>query len=78
MPNKIKNKLGINLKSEKALANINNFFNWRNNAIKFVDDYWSMTLEAEKRAAEGEESKSEQEPSKEKSKGKKSLLKLPE
>ena len=37
-----------------------------------------MTLEVEKRAAEGEESKSEQEPSKEKSKGKKSLLKLPE
>ena len=37
-----------------------------------------MTLEAEKRAAEGEESKSKPEPSKQKTKRKKSPLKLHE
>ena len=38
--------LEINLKDKKTMANINKLFNGRNDAIKFVDDYGSMILEA--------------------------------
>ena len=38
--------LEINLKEQKTMANINKLFNGRNDAIKFVDDYGSMILEA--------------------------------
>ena len=38
---------------KKILDNINMLFKGRNNAIKFVDDYGSMILEAKKRAVEG-------------------------
>ena len=34
------------------MANINKLFNERNNAIKFVDDYSSITFEAKRKAAE--------------------------
>ena len=57
------------------MANINKFFNGRYDAIKFVDDYGSMILEAKTKAAEEEP---EPEPSKEKTKRKKSSLKLRE
>ena len=46
------------------MANINKLFNGRNNAIKFVDDYDSIILEAKRKAAE------EPEPSKAKIKQK--------
>ena len=63
----------INLKNKqtnkKTLANINKLFKGRSDAIKFVDDYGSMILEAKKKAAE-EEPKPE--PTKAKTKGKKS------
>ena len=40
---------------EKNLSNINNHFNARNNAIKLIEDYGSMILEAKKLARqEGE------------------------
>ena len=40
---------------KKTLANINIHFNARNNAIKFIEDYGSMILEAKKLARqEGE------------------------
>ena len=35
---------------KKTLANINVFFNARNNAIKFIEDYGSMILEAKRLA----------------------------
>ena len=57
----------INLKNKKKLIslisfninklnkpNINKLFNRRNDAIKFVDDYGSMILEAKRKAAEEE------------------------
>ena len=53
------------------MANINKLFNGRNDAIKFADDYDSMILEAERKAAEEE---SEPEPSKAKTKRKKIAL----
>ena len=34
----------------KSLANINVLFNARNNAIKFIEDYGSMILEAKRLA----------------------------
>ena len=37
-----------------TLANINIHFNARNNAIKFIEDYGSMILEAKKLAKEQE------------------------
>ena len=39
---------------KKVLANINAHFNARNNAIKFIEDYGSMILEAKKLAKEQE------------------------
>ena len=36
------------------MANINKLFNGRNDAIKFVDDYGPMILEAKRKAAEEE------------------------
>ena len=36
--------------NKKALANINVLFNPRNNAIKFIEDYGSMILEAKRLA----------------------------
>ena len=46
-------KIRILNKSEKqkALINISKIFNGRNNAIKFLDDYGSMILEAKRKAA---------------------------
>ena len=38
------------LNEKKTLANINVLFNARNNAIKFIEDYGSMILEAKKQA----------------------------
>ena len=64
----------INLKNKKPLANINMLLNGGNDAIKFVDDYGSMILEAKRKAAE----EPEPEPSKAKTKRKKSPLKLRE
>ena len=43
-----------NANQKKALANINIHFNSRNNAIKFIEDYGSMILEAKKLAKEQE------------------------
>ena len=43
-----------NANKKKALANINIPFNARNNAIKFIEDYGSMILEAKKLAREQE------------------------
>ena len=60
-------------KQKKKLANINKLFKGRNNAIKFVDDYGSMILEARKKSAEEEP---EPGPSKAKTKRKKSPLEL--
>ena len=39
-----------NANQRKALANINIHFNARNNAIKFIEDYGSMIVEAKKLA----------------------------
>ena len=36
----------------KTLANLNMLFNGRNDAINFIEDYGSMILQAEERAAE--------------------------
>ena len=45
----------MNLKNKKkTLANINKLFNGKNDAIKFVDYYVSMILEAKRKAAEEE------------------------
>ena len=43
-----------NASQKKTLANINILFNARNNAIKFIEDYGSMILEAKKLAKEQE------------------------
>ena len=43
-----------NANQKNTLANINIFFNARNNAIKFIEDYRSMILEAKKLAKEQE------------------------
>ena len=37
-----------NAEQRKTLANINILYNARNNAIKFIEDYDSMILEAKK------------------------------
>ena len=37
-----------NAEQRKTLANINMFYNARNSAIKFIEDYGSMILEAKK------------------------------
>ena len=63
----------INQKNKKRLANINELFNGRNDAIKFVDGYGSMILEAKRKAAE-EEPKPE--PTKAKTKSKKSPFEM--
>ena len=42
---------------KKTLANINIYFNARNNAIKFIEDYGSMILEAKRLAKEEQEGK---------------------
>ena len=42
-----------NWKTEKTLPNINILFNGKNDAIKFVEDYGSMILEAKRKATEG-------------------------
>ena len=44
----------INLKNKKTLADINKLFKERNDAIKFVDDYGSMVLEAKRNTTEKE------------------------
>ena len=41
-----------NAEQKKTLANVNILFNARNNAIKFIEDYGSMILEAKKLARE--------------------------
>ena len=38
---------------KKSFANINMLFNGRNDAIKFMEDYSSMILEAKRKAIEG-------------------------
>ena len=38
---------------KKTLLNINIIFNWRNDAIKFVEDYVSIILDAKRKATEG-------------------------
>ena len=43
-----------NANQKNTLANINSHFNARNNAIKFIEDYGSMILEAKKLAKEQE------------------------
>ena len=43
-----------NAKQRKSLANINMLYNARNDAIKFIEDYGSMILEAKKLAREHE------------------------
>ena len=43
-------KANKNDEQRKTLANINVLFNARNNAIKFIEDYGSMILEAERLA----------------------------
>ena len=59
------------------MANANKLFDERNDAIKFVDDYGSMILEA-KRKTTDEEPEPEPEPSKPRTKRKKSPLQLHE
>ena len=44
-----------NAEQKNTLANVNIHFNARNNAIKFIEDYGSMILEAKKLAKEQEE-----------------------
>ena len=46
-----------NPKQRKALANINMFYNARDSAIKFIEDYGSMILEAKRLAKEEQEGK---------------------
>ena len=43
-----------NAEQRKTLSNINMFYNARNDAIKFIEDYGSMILEAKKLAREQE------------------------
>ena len=57
------------------MANINELFDGRSDAVKFVDDYGSMILEAKRKAAE-EEPKPE--PTKAKTKSKKSPFEMHE
>ena len=45
------------MKKKKSLKNINMLFNGRNHAIKFVEEYGSMILEAKGKATEGTEIK---------------------
>ena len=59
------------------MANANKLFDERNDAIKFVDDYVSMILEAKRKTAD-EEPEPEPEPSKARTKRKKSPLQLHE
>ena len=62
---------------KKKLANANKLFDGRNDSIKFVDDYTLMILEAKKTAAKEElEPELWKEPSKAKTKRKKSPLEL--
>ena len=42
---------------KRTLANINIFYNARNNAIQFIQDYGSMILEAKRLAIEEQEGK---------------------
>ena len=59
------------------MANANKLFDGRNDSIKFVDDYTLMILEAKKTAAKEElEPELWKEPSKAKTKRKKSPLEL--
>ena len=51
---KWKSEINLKNKKEKTLANINNYFNVRNKAIKFVDDYGSMIIEVKRKATEEE------------------------
>ena len=44
-----------NKNSRKTLSNIENYFNARNSAIKFIEDYGSMILEAKRLAKESQE-----------------------
>ena len=57
------------------MANINELFDGRNDAVKFVDDYGSMILKAKRKAAE-EELKPE--PTKAKTRSKKSPFEMHE
>ena len=50
----ISRKGNKNSEQKKTLANINVLFNARNSAIKFIEDYGSMILEAKKLAREQE------------------------
>ena len=43
-----------NAEQKKTLANINNLYNARNSAIKFIEDYGSMILQAKRLAREQE------------------------
>ena len=43
-----------NAEQKRALTNINMFYNARNNAVKFIEDYGSMILDAKKLAREQE------------------------
>ena len=43
-----------NAEQKKALANVNTLYNARNDAIKFIEGYGSMILEAKKLAREQE------------------------
>ena len=47
-----KQELEINLKSKKALANINKLFNGRNDPIKFVDDNCSIIFKLKEKRLE--------------------------
>ena len=46
-----------NAEQKKILANINMFYNSRNSAIKFIEDYGSMILEAKRLAKDEQEGK---------------------
>ena len=46
-----------NVEQKNTLANINIHFNARNNAIKFIEDYGSMVLEAKRLANKEQEGK---------------------
>ena len=41
------------MRNKKTLANVNILFNARNNALKFIEDYRSMILEAERLPKQG-------------------------
>ena len=44
-----------NPRQKKKISNIENYFNARNSAIKFIEDYGSMILEAKRLAKESQE-----------------------